>query len=349
MGGNMRMGGQMMGCGGGGGGQMLGNGLMINAQGIVVKADGSGGMMGGMGCGGMQMGGRTFVGQASGTTGEVWMASPDQAQMAAKGFNGSKLNGASIIVMLNHGSPDGTKLLVNGLALGTTWQQLRDHFGAAGQVALAKVVPPRRLGSRAAAAEPEVLLGQQIQPGGAQPSAARAPQVVPPRWAPQEEAIRKRRGEEEAREPSEPQVVPARPSQKTQQQQQPREPQRVATAWPSWQDVVAASTSQEAPSEACRQEAAAAPAAIEPQACRQAEVTSAADTSEATPLAETVWQRFQSDGDQGCWWWHEATSAWFMEADPGCWSKYIDPGNSKMYWWKEDGEWFWVQSGSTHL
>jgi len=139
MGGNMMMGGQMMGCGGGGG-QMLGNGMMVNEQGVVVAAGSQqgGGMMGGMGCGGMQMG-RSFAGQPPGTTGEVRMAAPDQAQMAANGLNGTNLNGASLIVMVNTNCADGTKLLVNGMVQGTTWQQLKDHFGAAGQVMFAKV------------------------------------------------------------------------------------------------------------------------------------------------------------------------------------------------------------------
>jgi len=133
------MGGMFGGCGGMGGGcggmAMLPNGMIMTPAGVVMQANAMQGM--GLGAGMAMSGG--IGGMQPGTTGEVRMEGPAQAQLAAQTLNGSNLNGANIIVNLNQGSPDGTKLHVNGLAFGTTWQQLKDHFGAVGTVCFAKV------------------------------------------------------------------------------------------------------------------------------------------------------------------------------------------------------------------
>merc|ERR1712113_1364852 len=76
---------------------------------------------------------------SAGGSGEVRFDTPMSAQNALMHLNGSILNGTVIQIGLDERSQDGTKLCVNNLAAGTSWQDLKDHFGQAGQVAFAQV------------------------------------------------------------------------------------------------------------------------------------------------------------------------------------------------------------------
>merc|ERR1711879_477999 len=42
------------------------------------------------------------------------------------------------------------------------------------------------------------------------------------------------------------------------------------------------------------------------------------------------------------WWWCESTEDWFLERDPGEWSKYKDPDSMMDYWYKSAELWFFV-------
>jgi len=85
---------------------------------------------GGGGCGG---------GSRDGMTGEVRFDVAGHAQMAVNMLNGSKLKGGLLHVGVDLQSHDGSKLWVAGIAPGTTWQELKDHFSWVGQVAYASV------------------------------------------------------------------------------------------------------------------------------------------------------------------------------------------------------------------
>merc|ERR1719343_518293 len=100
------------------------------------KGSGMGCMSSGMGGGKGKGSGKTAV---AGGSGEVRFNTPMGAQNALMHLNGSILNGAMVQIGLDERSQDGTKLCVNNLAAGTSWQDLKDHFLQAGQVAYAAV------------------------------------------------------------------------------------------------------------------------------------------------------------------------------------------------------------------
>ncbi|CAE8702742.1 unnamed protein product, partial [Polarella glacialis] len=54
-----------------------------------------------------------------------------------------------------------------------------------------------------------------------------------------------------------------------------------------------------------------------------------------------VWQKFEDSETKEPWWWNEATDDWFLESDPGDWTRYQDPENDKVYWFLSDSRWFW--------
>jgi len=60
------------------------------------------------------------------------------------------------------------------------------------------------------------------------------------------------------------------------------------------------------------------------------------------------WEKFAvDDKKQTCWWWCESDGACFLESNPGSWNKYMDPMTDKIYWWRDDENWFWEHSGSS--
>lgn len=130
---------------------MLGPGLTISPSGLVVRAGGGGCYGGGYGKGfgkggwgngwkGGGKGGRKGgMGGGGGTAGEVRFDFDMHAQAAQQALDGSQLKGATISVQHDQSSQDGTKLVVTGLSPGTTWQELKDHFSRAGQVAFVNV------------------------------------------------------------------------------------------------------------------------------------------------------------------------------------------------------------------
>jgi len=74
-----------------------------------------------------------------GCLGEVRFEQPSEAQTAMKQMNGTFLNGGQIFVQADPNSQDRTRLIVHGLVPGTQWQEVKDHFKAAGEVAFAEV------------------------------------------------------------------------------------------------------------------------------------------------------------------------------------------------------------------
>lgn len=108
----------------------------------------------------------------------------------------------------------------------------------------------------------------------------------------------------------------------------PQEPQ-----WEPWEEVVAAA-------------AAAASASVAPPIVEDVEPPAAQVEEAQAP--EPKWQKFQGEGDQGCWWWRESDGDYFLEDEPGDWVKYADsvePGQARAYWWKDDENWFWDHTG----
>lgn len=86
--------------------------------------------------------------------------------------------------------------------------------------------------------------------------------------------------------------------------------------------------------------------------CNSAGADATAAVAEAAPvLAEprqpgaTRWNKFQADDGRGSWWWREADGAWFLESQPGAWQRFSDPASGRRYWFKDDAEWFWENSG----
>ncbi|CAK0833571.1 unnamed protein product [Prorocentrum cordatum] len=72
-------------------------------------------------------------------TGEVRFEDPQHAQLALKTLNGSQLGTSQIFISLDQWSTDKTKLLITGIAPGTDWQELKDHFASMGTIAYADV------------------------------------------------------------------------------------------------------------------------------------------------------------------------------------------------------------------
>lgn len=72
-------------------------------------------------------------------TAEVRYDSADHTKLAASMLHGSDFGGREISVTMDPKSKDGTKLLVSGLAPGTQWQELKDHFGTVGPVGFCQV------------------------------------------------------------------------------------------------------------------------------------------------------------------------------------------------------------------
>jgi len=58
--------------------------------------------------------------------------------------------------------------------------------------------------------------------------------------------------------------------------------------------------------------------------------------------AGPTWKQYSNPGGEGYWWWCESDGDWFLEDEPGPWTKYKDPDTGKQYWWKADDKWFWV-------
>lgn len=81
-----------------------------------------------------------FGGCGGPLAGEVRFESAEHSQAAVQMLHGSMLGSAIIQVSFSPSSADGTKLLVQGLAPGTAWQELKDHFSQIGPVAFAQVL-----------------------------------------------------------------------------------------------------------------------------------------------------------------------------------------------------------------
>jgi len=62
---------------------------------------------------------------------------PASAQQAATSLNGSDLNGGKICCGIDLTSQDGSKLWISGFPYGTSWQDLKDHFGQCGNIVYA--------------------------------------------------------------------------------------------------------------------------------------------------------------------------------------------------------------------
>lgn len=65
----------------------------------------------------------------------------------------------------------------------------------------------------------------------------------------------------------------------------------------------------------------------------------------AEPSAKTeasTWRKYKVDSGDGLWWWCAEDDDWFLEDDPGPWTKYIDPDTDRHYWWKNEDQWFWA-------
>merc|ERR1719499_2349764 len=127
---NPMMGGMM-------GGGMMGGGMMgqMAMMGQMGMGMGKGNKM----MGGGMMGGGMMGAGGAGSKGEIRYDNPMCAQQALAGLQGTELNGAQITIGQDVTSKDGTKLWVTGIAPGTSWQELKDHFAQAGQVAFANV------------------------------------------------------------------------------------------------------------------------------------------------------------------------------------------------------------------
>merc|ERR1719436_1116370 len=76
-------------------------------------------------------------GGLSGLRGEVRYDNPLHAQMAVSTLNGSTLNGAVLHVDFDSTLREGRQLRVSGIAPGTTWKDLKDHFRYVGDVGFA--------------------------------------------------------------------------------------------------------------------------------------------------------------------------------------------------------------------
>jgi len=70
---------------------------------------------------------------------EVRYEEKESAQVALETLNGSILGGAVLSLQADSESHDGTKLIVKGVPFGIGWQDLKDHFSAAGLVAFTEI------------------------------------------------------------------------------------------------------------------------------------------------------------------------------------------------------------------
>jgi len=69
-------------------------------------------------------------------TGSVVYENPVHCQFAIAMLNGSNLNGGTLEVDWDYnGAPDGSKIWVGGIPVGTGWRDLEKHFSAIGPVA----------------------------------------------------------------------------------------------------------------------------------------------------------------------------------------------------------------------
>jgi len=80
-------------------------------------------------------------GSAVATTGqgEVRYSNALEAQTAIATLSGTDFKGSRITVGVDMTSQDGTKVWITGIPLGTSWQELKEHFTWAGAVAFANV------------------------------------------------------------------------------------------------------------------------------------------------------------------------------------------------------------------
>jgi len=108
-------------------------------------------------------------------------------------------------------------------------------------------------------------------------------------------------------------------------------------------------TPQPAPS-AAQPAATAQPAtaAAQPGHVAQAPESSAAGTSQTVQRpgyssSLRLWTPYTLPAEQGAGLWWSCDEAWFMESDPGRWTKYTDPNAARQYWYNEEtAEWFYV-------
>ena len=58
------------------------------------------------------------------------------------------------------------------------------------------------------------------------------------------------------------------------------------------------------------------------------------------------WLRFQSPDCFGLWWWQLSTETYFCEGNPESgWQQYIDPATYRFYWYRDDNNWFFTNTG----
>jgi len=71
-------------------------------------------------------------------------------------------------------------------------------------------------------------------------------------------------------------------------------------------------------------------------------ITASTSAAASTPL----WTKFSVDeGGDDAWWWCEADENWFLESQPGPWTKYHDEALGQNYWYKDDNKWFYEHTG----
>lgn len=95
--------------------------------------------------------------------GEVRFATSEEAQLALKQFSGALLCGAQVTLSLDSGSKDGTKVLVQNLPPGASWQVLREHFSQAGNVVYTGLLKPRVAEVRFESAHDAMQVLQSLQ------------------------------------------------------------------------------------------------------------------------------------------------------------------------------------------
>eukprot|EP00933_Yihiella_yeosuensis_P081193 TRINITY_DN94754_c0_g1_i1.p1 TRINITY_DN94754_c0_g1~~TRINITY_DN94754_c0_g1_i1.p1 ORF type:complete len:566 (+),score=132.85 TRINITY_DN94754_c0_g1_i1:66-1700(+) len=97
--------------------------------------------------------------------GEVRYAEAIHAQQAVMMLHGSFFGGNAISVVQDI-DRDGTKVYVGGVAPGSKWQDLKDHFGAIGKVEFVDIKPPQS-NPQLASLQASVRVGPIMGPGGA--------------------------------------------------------------------------------------------------------------------------------------------------------------------------------------
>jgi RNA recognition motif-containing protein len=122
--------------------------------------------------------------------GEVRFESPVHAEQAISQLAGSSITGTQISVEIDTSCPDGSRVLVRGIPLGTSWGVLKEHFSQVGPVAFAGYRSQLQAmasagtgfagkGIPALTAEPTQALPQHAHPGPQSGAGIARPREVP--------------------------------------------------------------------------------------------------------------------------------------------------------------------------